>query len=137
MNLVIISFDFPRRRFFFVEMFLDMLLIIVIQENHEIMTLFDLFYQVMMAFKKNFWSEKIDKADFFGRVPDAEKDRGLACLFYDVSLKVCFIHTCFRIHLNSVTHKRGHSLRRCLGMHLCLVYKLKLCSQISQFASST
>ena len=44
--------------------------------------------QVMLAFKKNFWKDKLGPADFFGRIPDTEEDRGFACLFYDVSTKV-------------------------------------------------
>ena len=48
--------------------------------------------QVMLAFNVNFWKEKVGEADFFGRIPDTEKDRGLACLFYDVSFKVSFQH---------------------------------------------
>jgi len=43
--------------------------------------------KVMLAFNVNFWKEKVGEADFFGRIPDTEKDRGLACLFYDVSFK--------------------------------------------------
>lgn len=44
----------------------------------------------MLQFDSNFWKDKIDSADFFGRVPDNEEDRGLACLFYDVSSEVRF-----------------------------------------------
>ncbi len=41
-----------------------------------------------MKFNNNFWKKKIDKADYFGRIPDSEEDRGFSCLFYDVSDEV-------------------------------------------------
>ena len=56
----------------------------------------------MLAFEKNFWKEKIGESDYFGRIPEAEKDRGLACLFYDVSAKVNIQRNNFLAFLFSV-----------------------------------
>ncbi|XP_065063075.1 lysine-specific histone demethylase 2-like [Rhopilema esculentum] len=43
--------------------------------------------KVVMQFKKKFWSDQIETADYFGHIPDSCEDRGFGCLFYDVSGK--------------------------------------------------
>eukprot|EP00794_Sanderia_malayensis_P012038 gene12038-13280_t len=47
--------------------------------------------KVAMKFKNNFWKKKIEKADYFGRVPDSCDGRGFSCLFYDVSDESNFV----------------------------------------------
>ena len=46
--------------------------------------------QVIMKFKKDFWKMKMERADYFGVIPDSPEKRGFSYLFYDVSNKVIF-----------------------------------------------
>ena len=41
--------------------------------------------KVALKFPRNFWSEKVNSADFFGHVPKDETDRGWFGVFYDLS----------------------------------------------------
>ena len=43
-----------------------------------------------MKFDNCFWKEKIELADYFGRVPESSENRGFPCLFYDVSNEVAY-----------------------------------------------
>ena len=44
--------------------------------------------QVIMKFKRDFWKTKMERADYFGLIPDSPEKRGFSYLFYDVSSKV-------------------------------------------------
>ena len=56
--------------------------------SHAITVQFELWLQVVLKFKCNFWEKVVQDADFFGHVPESPEGRGSCGLFYDLSSKV-------------------------------------------------